>query len=353
MAAAVIVMCIIVFQSMQQNAHTQGMLVTMLNKTQNELLQSQREANAQFAERLAALAAQAPKQADAAPSEWNSLKIKCVLDTTDGPPAVGVKVDFSGVSERERAVPGDEQTTDATGMIDFGKVLYGHYQLSCKMPNGMFTHLPTSVRPGQDKLVTIVCPAAPPPARWVQFEITPPEELRSLPLHYIAVPSQATQTIENVGWNVAWSAMNVPAYVLGPDGALLGELDAELSTDLRKALPPGGSGTELRPGPLTDRLKHAQLSSVTERPGYQLSGTLITLIAEPDQTATVAQGQLPAVTVLTNGQSGDDRFFTNSTTGVIIQSPREREGFWRRVHETAERHQAAKARESAPADMNG
>jgi hypothetical protein len=157
MAGAVIAMCVIVYQSIQQSAHTQGMLVTMLNKTQQELLQSQREANAQLIERLAALAKQS-EAGSGAPTEWNPLTVQCLFDAEDGPPAAGVKVVLSNASDNPARIPTIEQLSSEDGAIDFGKVLYGQYSLTITAPNGMQKVETVSIMPGQAKSVTIVCP---------------------------------------------------------------------------------------------------------------------------------------------------------------------------------------------------
>jgi hypothetical protein len=154
MAAAVMVMCVIVYQSLQQSAHTQGMLVALLNKSQQEMLESQRAANAQLVERLAAL----PQSGSGAPAEWNPLTVQCRFDSEDGPPAAGVKVVLDSESDNTAGIPTTEQISGENGSIDFGQVLYGEYALHYTAPNGMQRTENVSVMPGQAKDVTMVCP---------------------------------------------------------------------------------------------------------------------------------------------------------------------------------------------------
>lgn len=154
MAAAVMVMCVIVYQSLQQTAHTQGMLIAMLNKSQQEMLEAQRAANAQLVERLAAL----PQSGSAAPAEWNPLTVQCRFDSENGPPAAGVKVVLDSESDNTAGIPTTEQISGEDGSIDFGQVLYGEYALHYTAPNGMQRTEKVSVMPGQAKDVTMICP---------------------------------------------------------------------------------------------------------------------------------------------------------------------------------------------------
>ena len=224
-----------------------------------------------------------------APPEWVPLTVKCTFDTEDGPPAAGVKVELRGNTDRTVGIGGD-LTSDATGVVNFGKVLYARYDISCTMPNGMSLRQSVSARPGQEKAVTIVCPSSPPPSGAVKFDIEPPEELRSAPMYYLAVINRAVQVVGNQHWYADSSAMDAPVYVLGAEGNLLGELDAELSKVYREASQRRRG--RMFSGSVVESLNHASFSPAIERPGYEWSGTMLALIAEPGDATETADSEV-------------------------------------------------------------
>jgi hypothetical protein len=111
------------------------------------------------------------------PAEWNHLQIRCVYDAENGPPASGVRVLLSSASANTAGIPPVDETTGADGTIDFGQLLYGQYTLMLTAPNGLGSTQSISVRPGQDKLETIICPSG---DGLVRFSVRPslPEDLR-------------------------------------------------------------------------------------------------------------------------------------------------------------------------------
>jgi hypothetical protein len=92
------------------------------------------------------------------PSEWNNLQVRCVWGTEEGSPAEGVEVEFSSRSENTAGIPPGSATTGEDGVADLGQVLYGTYEIEIATPSGYVHHRSVDVRPGQDLVVTVVCP---------------------------------------------------------------------------------------------------------------------------------------------------------------------------------------------------
>jgi hypothetical protein len=150
-----------------------GMLVVVLQMRgdadeaarQSEQLQAMladsQRTNSELVQQVQGLAAtiSARDAAEEAPAEWNRLQIRCVTETEDGPPMEGVAVSLEGLTEYTFDFPLTTLTTDAGGLVDFGRVHYGRYTVRLTAPNGMKTVEKVSVRPGQDALEAYFCPA--------------------------------------------------------------------------------------------------------------------------------------------------------------------------------------------------
>lgn len=124
---------------------------------------------------LAAASAARPP-APAQPAEWNRLQVRCVLDTEEGPPVEGVEVRMESRSENTKGIPPVQETTDADGMIDFGLVLYGVYELNITAPNGERNARNVNIHPGMDRTETIVCPS-PTVETTASFQVELPESV--------------------------------------------------------------------------------------------------------------------------------------------------------------------------------
>ena len=318
---AVAACCTMAFLTWQMLTQMQGM--------QRDLLAESQAQNTRLLEQFQALVGEIRDDAEnAAPAEWVPLTVQCTFDSEDGPPAAGVKVAFHGVGDQTKQIPGDVQTSDDNGMIDFGKVLYGYYGLSCEMPIGILTIPHVSLRPGQEKTVTIVCPSAPPSPGEVKFDIEPPEGLRSAPMYYLAVVNGAGHVVNNHYWDVDLTAIDAPVYVLGAEGNLLGELDAELSAAFREE-----SQRRRRDAysALVDSLYHAPLSPSIERPEYRWRGIILALMAEPGDSIETAENRLPKLRLLATGDSDDYSFFTDPKSRLLRLSGSHAPAFWRQV----------------------
>jgi hypothetical protein len=92
------------------------------------------------------------------PAEWNQLQFKCVWGSEEGEPVQGVRLMLESESDNTAGIPTSEEVTNADGIADFGKVLYGTYAVSVETPNHLSSRQHVAVRPGQDRTVTIVCP---------------------------------------------------------------------------------------------------------------------------------------------------------------------------------------------------
>ncbi len=89
----------------------------------------------------------------------DDLQVKCVLDGADSPPAKQARVRLTSDSESTSRMPPFDEQTDEQGLIDFGQVLFGSYQMDVTAPCGATLSRQLSVHPGRSKQETIVCPS--------------------------------------------------------------------------------------------------------------------------------------------------------------------------------------------------
>jgi hypothetical protein len=131
--------------------------------------------------------------------------------------------------------------------------------------------------------------------------------------------------------------------VLGADGALLGELDEESSSDIDRMISQQSPQGAVIDPTVAQRFRTLQVKPVIQRPAYLLQGLLVALIADPNQSAEVPEGRLPALVPLGQveqsnalGRRGRNHpasltpcegFGTNSEDGII----RVGEAFWKLV----------------------
>src|SRR5205823_3078560 len=147
------------------------------------MLRDSRQVNAAILERMQALvipqAAPAPTPSESPKSfDWIPARYKLVLGKKGGPPAVGFKVQVQGMgvlgeTEKEgRYLSGViEEMTGTDGMADLGLFRFGSYLVTVTAPWGEFTRRQIGLRPGQEPIREIVCPAAPPEEDDVTFAV--------------------------------------------------------------------------------------------------------------------------------------------------------------------------------------
>ena len=125
-----------------------------------EKLQAQAN-NAELLKELRALVSKTPAAppASSQPREWNSLRIRCVAEKSDGLPLAGVKVTCSAVETPPR-LPPKTVVTDKNGMADFGQVIYGQYKIETEVGEELVRKHVISVFPGENFEETIPCPPA-------------------------------------------------------------------------------------------------------------------------------------------------------------------------------------------------
>ncbi|HEY3968654.1 MAG TPA: hypothetical protein VGM05_29165 [Planctomycetaceae bacterium] len=148
--------------------------------------------NAAMLERLHALATPAPAAPaaePAAPAEWIRARFKLVQGQPGGPAAVGFNVQLQSGSHSQ--VVGEtqkdgymiygtiEETSDADGIADLGMFRYGGYTLQVRAPWGESISRQVGLRPGQESIREIVCPAAAPDSVDVAFPVQWPDDLQN------------------------------------------------------------------------------------------------------------------------------------------------------------------------------
>lgn len=308
-------------------------LMWQMQAAQRDLLRESQAQNAKLIEQFRAVVGELRlAEAKAAPAEWVPLSVRCTFDTEDGAPAAGVKVDLRGDTERTLGI-GGEQITDASGVVDFGKVLYAGYKITCTMPDGLTLRQSVSVRPGQAKVVKVVCPSTPPPPAAVKFDIRPPEALRSKPLYYLVIVDSAWQTVGTATWRLPSREMDVPCYICGADGNVLGEVDAESSRSLRQLYYELGQRDLARSAEFLALISDLKLAPMKDRHGFQMSGAITALIADDDPSAietSRANGSLPRLRPIRDAHNPTETLSMNPDTGVMTL-PDDGAQFWHTV----------------------
>jgi len=193
------------------------------------MLRDSREVNAAILERLAALAK--PQPAAAAPQpvidtskslDWVQPKFKLVLGEKGGPPAVGHKVQMQaagggvlGETEKNGVVYQGliEEAAGTDGIVDLGLFRFGTYTLTVTTPWGEHTSRQIGLRPGQEPIREIVCPAAQPEQADVAFSVEWPEDLQNMNLRLICNFSAGTRRVGRDTWYLA-----VPGLIGGVFG---------------------------------------------------------------------------------------------------------------------------------------
>lgn len=137
-----------------------GLLWNQQSQSQS-LAQQERESNRLFQQDMLNQLQQLRQASDQAnanapPSEWNRLTVRCVWGTEDGPPAEGVTLTVRAPAAS--MLPVKKFKTDSRGIVDFGRVHYGGYTLEIATPGGLHRPQTISVHPGEDRSTTIVCP---------------------------------------------------------------------------------------------------------------------------------------------------------------------------------------------------
>jgi hypothetical protein len=312
-------------------------MLMQMQSVQRDMLRESQAQNVKLLEQFQALVGELKTSAETdAPPEWVPLTVKCTFDTEDGPPAAGVKVDVRGDTERTLGI-GDELTSDANGVVDFGKVLYARYDIACRMSNGMHLRESVSIRPGQPKVVKIICPSAPPPPVAVRFDIQPPEALRSKPLYYLAIIDSAWQDIGSRKWRWSSREMDLPSYVLGAEGSVLGEVDPESSRALRQLDSERGYQGSATNAEFLKLIRELKLSPMIDRNGFQLSGTIMALTADDDPTggdASRADGPLPPLKPLRRLNPTEFLSMNGDTRAMRVHD--EGAQFWKFIAEALE-----------------
>ncbi len=188
--------------------------------TSRDVAAQAQAANRELLAEMRALLAGRPTEpaATAQPAEWNSLKVKLVWDTEDGSPAEGVRVLLTPNSENTKGIPSAEEVSRSDGVIDFGLVLFGSYELRALTPHDERHTRPISVRPGQDKLEVIVCPSQAQPDADVRVQVAWPGDA--------GIPEDALGALwcrcsfRALGRRIA----DQPWFQLSPDGSFDGEV---------------------------------------------------------------------------------------------------------------------------------
>jgi hypothetical protein len=149
--------------------------------------------NVALLERLQSMTAPAPAVSQpvepAAPAEWTRARFKLVQGRAGGRPAVGFNVQMQGSMGSQ--VVGEtkkngyvmygiiEETSDEQGIADLGMFRYGGYTLQVRAPWGESISRQIGLRPGEEAIREIICPAAAAEPVDVAFRVDWPEDLQN------------------------------------------------------------------------------------------------------------------------------------------------------------------------------
>jgi hypothetical protein len=194
------------------------------------MLRDSREVNTAILERLQALVIPqpAPQPVPVQPAvdtsrsmDWVPAKFKLVLDTEGSPPAVGFKVHMQSAGKDallgETVINGTvvsgqlEMTTGPDGIADLGLCRFGSYLLTVSSPWGERLSRQFSLRPSQENVREIKCPAAAPEQVDVTFSVDWPDDLKDQELWLACSFNAGNRRIGPESWS-----MGVPGYTSYP-----------------------------------------------------------------------------------------------------------------------------------------
>ncbi|WP_417382126.1 hypothetical protein [Gimesia sp.] len=132
----------------------------------------------QILDQLKELKQEQQAAASVSSEEMNQISFQLVHDNKDKTPAIG----FTGTLMKDGTLMETftlEAASNAEGLLDFGKLPWGKYQLNLNAPWGETFHQHVSVIPGRKYLQKIICPAAAPSQVPVQFQVKWPGEFNA------------------------------------------------------------------------------------------------------------------------------------------------------------------------------
>ncbi|QDT44347.1 hypothetical protein Pan241w_44560 [Gimesia alba] len=134
--------------------------------------------NQQILKQLEQLNQKQTAQGGAASEGMNQISIQLVQDNKEKTPAVG----FSGKLVKSGAKTDSfslKEVSDKKGVLDFGNLPWGKYELYLSAPWGDQLSTNISTVPGRNYSETVICPATAAPPVPVQFELNWPDQLKA------------------------------------------------------------------------------------------------------------------------------------------------------------------------------
>lgn len=146
--------------------------------------------------------------------EFNPIRVRLVKDEAERSPLEGIEVRLESTGRTGDSVS-ETQKSDAEGVVDFGLMRYGQYNLFITAPNGEYTNKAIRIRPGERWEETIVCPMQPVATTDVSIAIDWPDDLRGEELIAICSLRREGRTIAGNVWELG----NVPReFFIAHDG---------------------------------------------------------------------------------------------------------------------------------------
>ena len=142
------------------------------------------ERDQKILEQLKALKEEQQAAANASSEGMNQISFQLVQDSKDRKPAVGFTGTLTKSGDRLEAFT-LKASSNAEGILDFGKLPWGSYYLNLNSPWGEYYSQSVSVIPGRNLEQKIICPAAAPAEIPVQFQVDWPAEINAADLMLI------------------------------------------------------------------------------------------------------------------------------------------------------------------------
>lgn len=170
-AAAAIAACVMLWIAVDsgRRAVADAIEAQRLDREQNA------KANAALLAKLESLAANANKPPRT--MEWNPLKFQLLLGDKGAEPAVGYRVAVRGSLYGAKQMTGMEKRSNKSGIVDFGAVRPGEYEVNLRTPWHFSLNRHIVVSPGQDKVVTLRCPRERVVETRVKMQVELPKDL--------------------------------------------------------------------------------------------------------------------------------------------------------------------------------
>ncbi len=163
---------------------------------------------------------------------WYAVKLRFALGEPGGPPAVGFKTAYIGVSSDPKKFRVIDPRTDENGISMFGANRIGNYSINVRTPWDEEASIRIPVGPNFPTEREIVCPVDGLKPVRLRFQFNEPDELRDAPVTYAIRVEALPREIAGHQWRQAPASLW--QLIVSPDGTIRGYSSAGFNSGARQ-----------------------------------------------------------------------------------------------------------------------